>query len=87
MTGDRIPITPADDLTDRFSNWISQAANGKIGPQNISTESVELAQKIQAYMNPSNGYTVSHNVMQVEIPRPGSTGSVTAGLLPWSPSP
>ncbi|WP_261524449.1 hypothetical protein [Burkholderia multivorans] len=28
VTGDRIPITPADDLTDRFSNWISQTANG-----------------------------------------------------------
>ncbi|WP_246791935.1 DUF637 domain-containing protein [Burkholderia perseverans] len=87
VTGDRIPITPTDNLTDRFNNWIAQAANGKIGPQNISIASAELAQEIQVYMNPSSGYTVSHNVMQVRIPRPGSAGPVTAGLLPWPPSP
>ncbi|WP_436967831.1 hypothetical protein [Burkholderia multivorans] len=82
VVADRVLVLHDDQLAA-----VPQAANGKIGPQNISTESVELAQKIQAYMNPSSGYTVSHNVMQVQIPRPGSAGSVTAGLLPWPPSP
>lgn len=41
----------------------------------------------QSQQQRDEGYAVSHNVMQVRIPRPGSTGSVTAGLLPWPPTP
>ncbi|WP_175952275.1 hypothetical protein [Burkholderia sp. BCC0405] len=84
VTGDRIPITPEDDLTGRFGNWIGQASQGKLSGQVLPQDAVDLANRIGKAQD--EGYTVSHNVMQVQIPRPGSTGSISANLLPWPPA-
>ncbi|MDS0862682.1 hemagglutinin repeat-containing protein, partial [Burkholderia pseudomultivorans] len=84
VTGDRIPITPEDDLTGRFGNWVGQASQGKLSGQVLPQDAVDLANRIAKAQD--EGYTVSHNVMQVQIPRQGSTGSVSANLLPWPPA-
>lgn len=85
VTGDRIPITPADNLTNRFNDWVAQASTGVLNKQQLPGDMQALANRIGQAQD--EGYAVSHNVMQVRIPRPGSTGSVTAGLLPWPPAP
>ncbi|MCA8097615.1 hemagglutinin repeat-containing protein [Burkholderia contaminans] len=85
VTGDRIPITPEDNLTNRFNDWVAQASTGVLNKQQLPGDMQALANRIGQAQD--EGYAVSHNVMQVRIPRPGSTGSVTAGLLPWPPAP
>ncbi|WP_269507232.1 hypothetical protein [Burkholderia sp. IMCC1007] len=85
VTGDRIPITPEDNLTNRFNDWVAQASTGVLNKQQLPGDMQALANRIGQAQD--EGYAVSHNVMQVRIPRPGATGSVTAGLLPWPPAP
>ncbi|WKZ85394.1 hypothetical protein N5B55_00105 [Ralstonia pickettii] len=78
--------TPQGNLPKQFADWIQDAADGKLNKQAVSSDAQALAQQIQGYMNPASGYTISHNVMQVQIPRRGSTGQVSASLRPWPPS-
>ncbi|WP_241025838.1 hemagglutinin repeat-containing protein, partial [Burkholderia sp. Tr-20390] len=82
---DLIGKTPADDLTGRFDKWVGQASNGTLNGQKLPDGMRNLASEIDEATR--SGYTVSHNVMNVQIPRPGATGSVTAGLRPWPPTP
>ncbi|WP_240464471.1 contact-dependent inhibition toxin BcpA [Burkholderia cenocepacia] len=82
---DLIGKTPADDLTGRFDKWIDQAVEGRLSGQKLPQDVVDVANQVRTAQK--DGYTVSHNVMNVQIPRPGVTESVTAGLRPWPPSP
>ncbi|MBR8302342.1 hemagglutinin repeat-containing protein [Burkholderia dolosa] len=82
---DLIGKTPTDDLTGRFDKWIDQAVEGRLSGQKLPQDVVDVANQVRTAQK--DGYTVSHNVMNVQIPRPGVTESVTAGLRPWPPSP
>jgi len=76
--------TPQGNLPKQFGDWIESASDGKLNNQVVSSDTKALAKSIKDAME--SGYTVNHNVMQVQIPRPGATGQVSASLRPWPPS-
>lgn len=77
----QIAGSPDLGLPDRFDRWIRQAAKGKINGQQVSPEAEKLAREIEKFS--ARGYRTSHNLMQVEIPTTGSTGTPTARMRPW----
>nr|CUV15759.1 conserved protein of unknown function [Ralstonia solanacearum] len=81
-----LPGINPENLEARFSNWIDQAANGTLNKQKLPTNMVDTAQDIKRLLG-NGDYQLSHNLMQVEIPRVGQTGQVSASLRPWPPMP
>ncbi|HET9641970.1 MAG TPA: RHS repeat-associated core domain-containing protein, partial [Burkholderiaceae bacterium] len=76
------PGRPKGDPNERFNTWILQAANQKkIAGKNISSEDQMFAQTIERLMG--DGYRLDNKVMQVIIPKPGSSGTPIAQLFPW----
>jgi hypothetical protein len=65
---------------------IDQAAQGRITGQSITPEARALAAQIRELQR-DQGFAVSHNLMQVQIPQQLQTGRVAATLRPWPPAP
>ncbi|MFV8606356.1 hemagglutinin repeat-containing protein [Ralstonia pseudosolanacearum] len=81
-----LPGINPENLEARFSDWIDQAANGTLNKQKLPANMVDTAQDIKRLLG-NGDYQLSHNLMQVEIPRVGQTGQVSASLRPWPPMP
>ncbi|RYH67220.1 MAG: ShlB/FhaC/HecB family hemolysin secretion/activation protein [Alcaligenaceae bacterium] len=75
-----------EKLSDRFGGWIAEARLGSLKGQKLPPHMSSMADEI-FNLRQSGGYKVSHNLMQVEIPRVGRSGRVSAALRPWSPAP
>jgi|GEM_PF-3226258 len=75
-----------EKLSDRFGGWIAEARLGSLKGQKLPPHMSSMADEI-FNLRQSGGYEMSHNLMQVEIPRVGRSGRVSAALRPWSPAP
>lgn len=75
-----------ENLADRFGSWINQARYGTLNGQKLPADMSSMANEIFR-LKENGGYNVSHNLMQVEIPRVGQSGRVSATLRPWPPAP
>lgn len=72
-----------ENLEVRFDGWIHQASKGKLNNQSLPANMTQMAKEIEKLQGQ---YQVSHNLMQVEIPRVGQSGQVSATLRPWPPA-
>lgn len=73
-----------EKLAERFGGWIRQAAKGKLNNQDLPQHMTSMAKEIEKLQKQ---YHVSHNLMQIEIPRANQSGKVFATLRPWPPPP
>ena len=70
-----------DNLANRFTTWINDAAGGTLSGQRVSADTQAYAAEIQRLI--AQGYTVEHRVAQVTIPPAGQTGSALFRLFNW----
>lgn len=77
---------PMGNLEEMFNGWVTKAKTGELNGQVLSPAMKDMANNISR-LQETQGYTVSHNLMQIEIPRAGNVGKVFANLRPWPPKP
>jgi filamentous hemagglutinin len=78
---------PDGNLGQRFGRWIDEAGDpaiGTINGQRLPQATADFANKVKIAKD--SGYTVSNNLMQVQIPRVGQSGQLSASLRPWPPA-
>jgi RHS repeat-associated protein len=76
------PQWPKGSGQAKFDAWIQEAANkGTIAGKPLSEAQIQYAKQIQAAMRA--GAKVENTVMQVNLPRPGTSGVPTATLSNW----